>query len=80
MTKAELEKKVVELLDQNQYLNEELNNSKHLITQLEQGGAHTEAYDELMDRARELQRDLNQTQQANKVLRKTINVIRAAVE
>ena len=79
MTKAQLEKKVAELLDANKFLNEEVNALQHQLQLAEQGGGHTEAYDELMDKARELQRELNLSEAANVGLRKTINIVKSAI-
>jgi uncharacterized protein YihD (DUF1040 family) len=80
MTKKELEDKVTELLEQNKGLARDLNNANHDLQLAQQGGGHTAAYDELMDKAITLQKDGQA--QANIItgLQKTLDIIRAALK
>jgi len=79
MTKQELEKKVAELLDQNKFLNEEINALRQQLALAEQGGGHTRAYDELMDRARKIADESMEKDRIIEGYLRTFNIIKAAV-
>ena len=57
-----------------------INALSHELNLAKQGGGHTQAYDELMDRARELQRECNALSTSNQGYAKTIAIIKAAIQ
>ena len=80
MTKKELENKVVDLTKLLKQSVEIQDSLRHELNLAKQGGGHTQAYDELMDRARELQRECNALSTSNQGYAKTIAIIKAAIQ